>query len=284
MEPPDLVGVPKIKDGRTHYFPPAFLPREGKGFLLLSELNRCPRYMQTCCLELLTSRRLNDYQLPKEWLPIACINPTSEAYHTDCLDQALLSRFIRISVKGAVAPWASWAQQNNIHPAIIEYVTSVPNALDEQAGGSNPRSWTYASKILDTMSTRQEDDTLVRLLSGTIGPVHTTAVLQIFLGTETSFIFEDVLQSWPTCESKIKRWKRDGRLDLIRHSLKNVLETLRSDTHVDQLRTSKKLRRSFHSFFHLLPGDLYEQAEGHLLSLGCSFLLTTAASPKGERT
>ena len=77
MEPPDLVGLPQIKDGATSFLPPDFLPREAGrgGLLLIEEINRAPRYMQSSCLELLTSRRLNSYSLPKNWLPIACINP-----------------------------------------------------------------------------------------------------------------------------------------------------------------------------------------------------------------
>ena len=43
MEPPDLVGIPKVgKDGRTHYAVPAWLPSSGRGLLVFEELNRCP--------------------------------------------------------------------------------------------------------------------------------------------------------------------------------------------------------------------------------------------------
>jgi MoxR-like ATPase len=60
MEPPDLVGLPRVgEDGRTHYAPPAFLPQTDQGLLVFEELNRCPRYMQAPCLQLLTARQLN---------------------------------------------------------------------------------------------------------------------------------------------------------------------------------------------------------------------------------
>ncbi|MBL8193979.1 MAG: AAA family ATPase, partial [Blastocatellia bacterium] len=58
MEPPDLIGIPRIREGKTFYAPPSFLPTNGKGLLVFEELNRCPRYMQTPCLQLLTSRTL----------------------------------------------------------------------------------------------------------------------------------------------------------------------------------------------------------------------------------
>src|SRR4029453_2154031 len=57
MEPPDLVGIPKVgKDRKTYYAIPAWLPDVGRGLLALEELNRCPRYMRAPCMQLLTTR------------------------------------------------------------------------------------------------------------------------------------------------------------------------------------------------------------------------------------
>ncbi|MFM8890753.1 MAG: AAA family ATPase, partial [Planctomycetia bacterium] len=150
MEPPDLVGLPQIKDGATSFLPPEFLPRDAdaKGLLLIEEINRAPRYMQASCLELLTSRRLNSYALPAGVLPIACINPQTDGYVVELLDRALMSRFMKIEVMAATKPWTEWARRHGIHPKVIEYVESVPHALDESKGGSNPRSWSYTSKTL----------------------------------------------------------------------------------------------------------------------------------------
>ena len=96
MEPPDLIGIPVVvADGTTHYAPPAFLPQTGQGLLVFEELNRCPRYMQAPCLQLLTARQLNDYCLPEGWLPCAAINDAADGYLTEELEAALLSRFLR---------------------------------------------------------------------------------------------------------------------------------------------------------------------------------------------
>ena len=43
LEPPDLVGLPIIEEGRTRYALPRFLPRVGQGILMLEELNRAER-------------------------------------------------------------------------------------------------------------------------------------------------------------------------------------------------------------------------------------------------
>ena len=50
MEPPDLIGLPTQKNGKTVYSPPNFLPETGKGMLVFEELNRSERYMMSPCL------------------------------------------------------------------------------------------------------------------------------------------------------------------------------------------------------------------------------------------
>jgi len=278
MEPPDLVGLPKIEGGATTFLPPEFLPREpgDGGFLLIEEINRAPRYMQACCLELLTSRRLNSYVLPENWLPVACINPKSEGYHVDLLDAALMSRFMKIEVCAAVEPWAAWARANGIHPKIIEYVEGVPHALDESQGGSNPRSWTYASRALlatDAEFLERSPNTIVTALSGLIGPVHTTSLVRLILGTELALKPADVLHHWPASRSTMKRWKQQGRLDLLAASMRAILQWVRPEGVADELRGDVRRRGHVRAFMAMLPGDLAEQARGVLLELGYSFLI-----------
>src|SRR5690349_13158651 len=80
LEPPDLVGLPVIEEGRTRYALPRFLPREGAGILMLEELNRAERYIQQPALQLLTARTLHEYTLPEGWACFAAINPESGEY------------------------------------------------------------------------------------------------------------------------------------------------------------------------------------------------------------
>jgi hypothetical protein len=289
MEPPDLVGLPRVDGAATTFLPPEFLPRDAGrgGFLLIEEINRAPRYMQACCLELLTSRRLNSYTLPTGWLPVACINPKADGYHVDLLDAALMSRFMRIDVCATLASWRPWAERSGIHPKIIEYVSTVPNALDESAGGVNPRSWTYASRTLDAAGAElleRSPDTLITALNGLIGPVHTTAFMRLLLGTEQPLTPSDVIRDWPVSRSLMKRWARDGRLDLLAASMRAVLQWVRPEAVAVRLQESVRDRGAVRSFVRHLPGDLREQAEACLRDLGYDFLITDPSSPKPDCT
>ena len=287
MEPPDLVGLPQIVNGATSFLPPEFLPREtGRGgLLLIEEINRSARYMQASVLELLTSRRLNSYVLPKGWLPVACINPAAQGYHTDLLDPAMMSRFMRIEVTAAVAPWVKWARSSGIHPKIIEYVESVPDVLDEAKGGSNPRSWAYASRTLLAAGPElleRSPDTIVTALNGIIGPVHTTALLRLVLGTEVALKPADVIQSWQAAKATMARWVKQGRLDLLATSMRAMLQWLRPEGVAEQLQKQVRARGAVRAFFRCLPGDLAEQSRACLIELGYTFLIDDVSSQEAS--
>lgn len=290
MEPPDLVGLPKVDAAAesTKFLPPEFLPRESGrgGFLLIEEINRAPRYMQSCCLELLTSRRLNSYVLPRGWLPVACINPKNENYAVDLLDAALMSRFMQITVCASVESWAAWARANDIHPKVVEYVETVPNSLDDSHGGSNPRSWAYASRTLKAAGAElleRSPDTLVTALNGLIGPVHTTALLRLILGTELALKPADVIKDWRTSQAVMNRWKQLGRLDLLAASMRAMLQWLRPEGIAEELKADKRSAFVVRLFFSNLPGDLMEQACGCLLELGYAHLIPAKAEGQPQK-
>lgn len=69
MEPVDLIGMPKVTDNYVTYVPPGTLPTGGQGILFLDEINRAGKPMQNASLQLLSARRLNQYSLPKGWVP-----------------------------------------------------------------------------------------------------------------------------------------------------------------------------------------------------------------------
>jgi hypothetical protein len=148
LEPPDLVGLPVIHEGRTTYALPQVLPSTGAGILMLEELNRAERYIQQPALQLLTARRLHEYALPPDWVPFAAINPETADYQVTPLDRALRARFLTLAVRADRSSWLAWAQTHGVHPAIIALAQAHERILDDVP----PRSWTYASEVLAALT------------------------------------------------------------------------------------------------------------------------------------
>jgi hypothetical protein len=157
LEPPDLVGLPVIQDGRTTYAVPKVLPAGGAGILMLEELNRAERYIQQPALQLLTARRLHEYELPSDWVCFAAVNPETADYQVTPLDRALRARFLSLSVRADRSSWLAWAQTHDVHPAIIALAQAHERILDDVP----PRTWTYAGEVLAALTPADLADPLL---------------------------------------------------------------------------------------------------------------------------
>lgn len=175
LEPPDLVGLPVIADDRTAYATPSSLPVGGRGILLLEELNRADRSVQQPALQLLTARRLHEYELPPGWVPFAAINPEDGEYQVTPLDPALRSRFLVLKVRADVRSWRTWAASAGVHPVVRRLAAGHEDLFDV----TPPRTWTYASDLLHavTPADRENSVLLHDALGGYLPPVWVKRVL-----------------------------------------------------------------------------------------------------------
>ncbi len=177
LEPPDLVGLPVVENGRTRYAVPHFLPRDGEGILMLEELNRAERYIQQPALQLLTARTLHEYELPPGWVCFAAVNPASGEYQVAPLDPALRARFLELRVRPDRGAWLAWAIAHGVHPAVLALARAHERVFDDVP----PRTWTYVSQILHTVRREERDDPVLMrdLLSGYLPPAWTEALLAL---------------------------------------------------------------------------------------------------------
>lgn len=154
LEPPDLVGLPIIEQGRTRYAVPSILPESGAGILLLEELNRAERYIQQPALQLLTARSLHEYRLPEGWVCFAAVNPQDGDYQVTALDPALAARFLQLRVRADRPSWLSWALSAGVHPAVVAVAQAHDRALDDVP----PRTWVYVSQLLFALRPQDTQD------------------------------------------------------------------------------------------------------------------------------
>lgn len=164
LEPPDLVGLPVIREGRTHYATPAELPSAGRGVLMLEELNRAEVPVMQPALQLLSARRLHAYELPPGWSCVAAVNPDDGDYQVNRLDPALRARFLQLPVRADRDSWLPWARESELHPAIVRTVTDHVDAFDH----APPRAWACASDVLVALRREECDqrDLVRALLAG----------------------------------------------------------------------------------------------------------------------
>ena len=260
MEPPDLIGLPKLDGGVTRFLPPSFLPTKGKGLIVFEELNRCPNYMRAPCLQLLTARSLNDYALPPGWLPVAAINPSGEEYEVCDLDPALLSRFVQATVEADLEEWLHWARTHNVHPSVIDYVGANTDIFSGSL--SNPRSWKYVSDVLHGHAkAKSAPETLRIAIAGLVGDKRAAAFFAFAKTRVLPLRAEEILSSYDRYRAQLQAWIRDGRLDLLRGSLFAIKICLQAQQNYVDVKNSRIRWRRLGEFLSDLPGDLREEAE-----------------------
>ena len=251
LEPPDLIGLPVIRDGQTHYAQPAELPTSGAGILLLEELNRAEIPVMQPALQLLSARRLHAYELPPDWICVAAINPEQDEYQVTRLDPALRSRFLQVPVVADRDAWLAWARRRNLHPVVLQLVENSADVFATSA----PRSWTQLSRVLSELSpdeTRSRD-LVLSLAGGYLPTAWATAVAEaierlpalqrldreVLLGPEGQRYFADLIGGL----------RQDGRSDAITVLAWQVQNLLESDCDgLDEARLGQILAP--------LPGDL----------------------------
>jgi hypothetical protein len=269
MEPPDLVGMPRVAGDVTTFAPPSFLPRSGRGILVFEELNRCPRYMRASCLELLTARRLNDYVLPEGWVPMAAINPAGDGHiDADELDIALLSRFIRAEVTASVDEWCLWARNNRVHEQVVQFVEQGSGALG--AEGPSPRSWAYASDVLTAWENEADGnmDVLAAALSGLLDDNWALAFLQFYNSGSKPLTGKLIIRHYPAFRAALKRWVADAKLDVVAASLESLKRHLQPQRRYEALVEQSQKKANVEAFFGDLPPDLKRQLKEWLAERG----------------
>jgi MoxR-like ATPase len=264
LEPPDLVGLPFVKDGRTEYALPHVLPRDGAGILLLEELNRAERYIQQPALQLLSARRLHEYELPEGWVCVATINPQTADYHVTALDKALRARFLQVSVRADRASWLAWAQTRNLHPGIVALAHAHERMLDDVP----PRTWTYASELLQAFAPAElEDGVLVRdALGGYLPAAWVEALLASrgSWGSRLELDVRDLLGAYAPgspLAKQIAEYREQGKTDRLDEIVQRLLPLL-AGPEAGVLAAQRQLTlASFEALLGDLPGDQREKLQ-----------------------
>lgn len=272
MEPPDLIGIPVVGgDGRTSYARPSYLPGGGRGLLVFEELNRCPRYMQSPCLQLLSYRRLHDYRLPPGWLPCAAVNDPGDVeaghYAVDELDPAMLSRFLNVIVEPDAAEWARWARAHAVHERVIEFVEASPGVFDDPA--ANPRAWTHAGNLLSKWEGGERDmEVLAPALAGVLGDTWAAAFLETYRNERRPLKPDEIINEYPAHRAAFISNVRDGRLDLVAASVETLKRHIQPQPIYDSVVAELTHKGNVESFFGDLPAELRRQVSEWLSERG----------------
>ncbi|MGK7875827.1 MAG: AAA family ATPase [Xenococcaceae cyanobacterium] len=177
LAPEDLIGVPQIIDGTSRFCPPRIIARKVPYCLFLDELNACSHEVQKAFYSLIHERRIGEYYLTEGSIVIGAGNRAQDSAIVKPMSSALLNRMVHVHLKVSHRDWLEWANNNGIHPWVIEYIQTRPDHLWSQPPKheepfSTPRSWHMLSDAVHEYSDRLTDQWLEILAYGCLSPHH----------------------------------------------------------------------------------------------------------------
>lgn len=212
---PDFKGFPNIQviDGRQRmsFALPDHWPLEGKGVIVLEELNRTTQATMQCVLSLGDKRRgFDGYKLPEGWLIVGCVNEGS-IYETNEMDPALKDRFEMFHVSYDKKSHIKFMQETNYHQDIINFVDAgLWTYRDPEAVGNVPGAKYIAPRTLSKLDAA---------ISSHLTPEHELMVYETILGTNVAKDFYNFRHNEsPVMMSDLLKGKKSALKKLTRFS------------------------------------------------------------------
>jgi MoxR-like ATPase len=263
LEPTDLIGLPREREGKTTYAPPQILPAKGtQGVLVLEEWNRAETPMRQSSMQLLTTRRLHEYVLPDGWSLIATINPEDGDYQVTSLDPAMRSRFLQVRLKADYRSWLDWAAEQGLDPAVLKLARDDARVLESVP----PRTWKYVSDVLleTTPADRARADVMQGLLAGylptpwveaLLATIDECRTLEDFDISRLLFDFDrDTKQ-----RSTLERLLSEGATGAVERTVYAVLEKIEGPSLAASIECGQIRLEAFDAFVAAIPGDYRER-------------------------
>ena len=159
-EPSDILGLPDLSGECSRWVPPQefYDIRKGTGaaVLIIEELSDATMDMQNPMCRIILDRHAGQMPLTEELYIIASGNRTEDKSGASRLSTKLANRMRTLQFDENLPDWIEWAQDNDINPAIIGFLSWKPNLLSDfdpsRPCNPTPRSWEDVSRIPMTLA------------------------------------------------------------------------------------------------------------------------------------
>jgi len=179
-EPVDMRGlpVPDERENTVKWLVSGEWPRdpESRGIIMFDELTAADKTLQVAAYEFILDRRLGSlYSVPPGWYIMAAGNRVEDRAVACAMSSALANRFLHVEVAAEAGSFLEWAKENNLHPAVIDFIKLRPELLfsqekeELQRGWPSPRSWERVSTMLKIAEKNRRKTTLKHTIPGLVG-------------------------------------------------------------------------------------------------------------------
>ncbi len=209
LAPEDIIGIPKISGNTSEFLPPKMIARTEPYVLFLDELNACSQEVQKAFYSLIHEKRIGEYYLPEGSIIIGAGNRAQDSAIVKTMSSALINRMFHVQMRADTRQWIKWAQHENIHTWVINYLIQRPDHLFSEPPKteepfSTPRSWHMLSDALKEYGAGKRDispETLRMLAYACLTPAHAGMFLAFTKNIRNQHMLDDIIAKeakWPS--------------------------------------------------------------------------------------
>jgi len=256
----DLLGMPKIIDGKTVFAPPSWVPTsEVSGILLIDDINRADDRILRGIMQLLQNYELVSWKLPKKWHIIATANPDGGDYSVTPMDNAILTRMMHITLKFNHKDWAMWAEGSGVDSRGIDFVLTYPEIVDGER--TTPRTLVQFFESITLIKDLKSKLSLVQLMADACLDPETSAAFIAFVKNDLANLIsaEVIINANDFNKEVIKPLKKVVKKGSLRVDILATLCTrLVNYLTVNNINPDKEQLNNIKAFLllDLLPNDL----------------------------
>lgn len=162
---------------RTSYSPPAWVPTDGKGIvLLLDDFTRAPTHIMQAVMEIIDKGEYLSWKLPPDCHVMLTSNPSDSGdYIVTALDDAQSTRFIKLQMKFDVNEWASWAEKDGVDSRCINFLMLNPEMIKGKINARLATDYFASISSLEDFNTPETLGLIGLLGEGSVGPEFSTS-------------------------------------------------------------------------------------------------------------
>lgn len=181
LEPTDLRGIPYYDPEKQEmrWASPDVLPKKdgplANAILFLDELNAAPPSVQAAAYQLILNRKVGNYELPPGVDMLAAGNRETDRGVVYRMPSPLANRFLHLEIEQNFDDWQKWAIKNGAHRDVVGFLSYRSDHLfnfdprTSERAFATPRTWMFASELLDKEGDRLNDHLLGAMIGGCIG-------------------------------------------------------------------------------------------------------------------
>jgi hypothetical protein len=239
MEAPDMIGFPETEvdaDGlkRTVHGLPEFWPTSGRGLILLEEPNRGTTGVMNTLMQILTDRKVHNYEVPNGWIVASCINPDSAEYDVNAMDAALKNRFEEYEIEYDHNSFVEYMEKSNWHDNVKNFVKSgmwvykESKSIGREGKYLSPRTWSKMNAVLNLKKNDlMQNPSLFHITSNSILGKDIGKEFHKFCFDDAPVTAADILNSKTASLKKLKKQGAEGdnyRGDMIAITVESIIK------------------------------------------------------------